>query len=152
MARQKRQFMRQGVGDLPDRPAVLAYVGAPGEPIFDGERLRMHDGVTPGGIPLARAGRKAVADANYLATSTDSYVGITSLTAARTVSLPAASSYAPGQTLYVADESGACAANMPITVSAAGADTIAGQPSVSMGSPYQKLAFHSNGTNLWTFA
>lgn len=152
MARQKRQFMRQGVSDLPDRPSVLAYIGAPGEPIFDGERLRMQDGVTPGGIPLARAGRKAVADANYLATGSDSYVGITSLTAARTISLPAASSYAPGQTLYVADESGACAANLPITVSAAGSDTIAGQPSVTMGSAYQKLAFHSNGSNLWTFA
>ncbi|MGW8788586.1 hypothetical protein, partial [Heyndrickxia sporothermodurans] len=107
---------------------------------------------TPGGIAMARASRKAVADANYLATPSDSYIGVTTLTAARTISLPAASSYAPGQTLYVADESGLCAANLPITVSAAGADTIAGQPSVSMGAAYQKLAFHSNGSNLWTFA
>lgn len=55
MARQQRQFMRQGVADLPNRAAVLAYAGASGEPIFDGTTLRMQDGSTPGGIPLARA-------------------------------------------------------------------------------------------------
>ncbi|WP_020095678.1 hypothetical protein [Methylobacterium sp. 285MFTsu5.1] len=52
MPRQKRQFMRQGVSDLPTRTSVKAYVGAPGEPIFDFSTLRMQDGVTPGGIPL----------------------------------------------------------------------------------------------------
>ncbi|KTS09743.1 hypothetical protein SB2_11860 [Methylobacterium radiotolerans] len=74
------------------------------------------------------------------------------LTAARTITLPNAAAYRPGQPLYVADESGACSSTLTITVATAGTDTIAGQPSVSMGSPYQKLAFHSNGLNLWTVA
>lgn len=52
MSRQPRQFMRQGVSDLPTRQTAKDYVGAPGEPIFDFSTLRMHDGVTPGGIPL----------------------------------------------------------------------------------------------------
>jgi hypothetical protein len=77
---------------------------------------------------------------------------MTALTANRTLTLPSASSYPPAQTLYVADESGACSSALTITMAAAGSDTIAGQSSVAMGSPYQKLAFHSNGSNLWTFA
>lgn len=152
MPRQKRQFMRQGVADLPDRAAVKSYVGAPAEPIFDGDRLRMHDGATVGGIPLARCGRKAVANANYAAVPGDAYVGMTQLTATLTVSLPAAASFEPGQALYIADESGACSENLPIIISATGSDTIAGQPSVLLATPYQKLTFHSNGSNLWTFA
>lgn len=154
MARQKRQFMRQGVADLLTRASVLAYVGAPAEPIFDGERLRIHDGATPGGIPLARIGRRPVADQNASAAAADSYIAITTLTAGRTISLPPAASFAPGQPLYIADESGACSADtgLTITVSASGSDTIAGLPFIVMGSPYQKLAFHSNGSNLWTYA
>lgn len=154
MPRQPRQFMRQGVGDLPTRAQVLAYVGPPGEPIFDRETLRIHDGATPGGVRLARTGRAPIADQNYVAAVTDTYIGVTAITAGRSVTLPSAASYAPGQTLYVADESGACSAGagLTITVAAAGTDTIAGQPSVILGSPYQKLAFHSNGSNLWTFA
>ncbi|GJE61696.1 hypothetical protein [Methylobacterium trifolii] len=152
MARQKRQFMRQGVADLPDRATVNAYAGASGEPIFDGDTLRIMNGTTPGGILLARSGRKPVADANYGAQVADVYVGISALTVGRTVTLPAASAYPPGQTLFVADETGLCSPTLPITVAAAGSDTIAGQASITMGSPYQKLAFHSNGSNLWTFA
>ncbi|TXN78276.1 hypothetical protein [Methylobacterium sp. WL8] len=158
MARQPRQFARQGAAsDLPDRASVRAYVGPPGEPIWDGEALRVHDGSTPGGVRLARTGRKAVTDQNYVVVLADTYVALTALTAltaARLVTLPSAAAYAPGQVLYVADETGACSADagLTITVAAAGTDTIAGQPSVALGSPYQKLAFHSNGSNLWTFA
>lgn len=155
MTRQKRQFARQGAAaDLPDRAAVNAYVGAPGEPIFDGDRLRVHDGNTTGGVRLVRCGRRQVADQNVSLAAADAYVGVTSLTAPRTISLPPANGYEPGQPLYIADETGACSydAGRTITVSALGSDTIAGQSSVVMGSPYQKLTFHSNGSNLWTFA
>lgn len=100
------------------------------------------------------AGRSTVANANYTALRTDAYIGFTTLTATRTITLPAASSYKPGQTLYIADETGNCNAQAStpvlIIIAAAGSDTIAGQASISMGSPYQKLAFHTNGSNLWT--
>jgi len=140
------------VAELPDRAAVKAYVGPPAEPIFDGDRLRMHDGNTPGGIGLARCGRKAIANANYAAVPSDAYVGVTQLTAARTISPPAAASFEPGQALYIADESGSCSESLPIIVLASGSDAIAGQPSVLLVAPYQKLTFHSNGANLWTYA
>lgn len=159
MPRQKRQFARQGAAsDLPDRAAVLSYLGAPGEPIFDGDRLRMMDGVTAGGIPLVRCGRRAIADQNASLTGADAYVALTSLTATRTLSLPAAAIFIPGQPLFIADESGAVSAdnNLKIMISASGADKIGTSDgpvqSIWIGSPYQKLTFHSNGSNLWTFA
>lgn len=181
MARQRRQFMRQGVADLPTRVQVDAYVGAPGEPIFDGETLRIHDGVTPGGIRLVAVsqadgvvrfsdllaalidvrtafngkverGRVAVNDQNYAAQTTDAYVGYTGLTAARTLLLPPAASYPTGQPLALADETGLCSNTLTLTAQASGSDTVAGQSSVYMASPYQRLTFYSNGSNLWTVA
>lgn len=92
------------------------------------------------------------ADTTLLADIT--YVGIVAMDKPVRIILPASNTYSREKTLYVADESGACSADtgITITVAASGADTIAGQPSILLGSPYQKLAFHSNGSNLWTFA
>lgn len=103
---------------------------------------------------LNRVGRRAIADQNATVAATDSYVAFTSLTVARTLALPPAASFAPFPPLYVADESGACSfdAGRTITVAASGSDTVAGQPIITMVSPYQKLVLHSNGSNLWTFA
>lgn len=113
-----------------------------------------HDGVARGVLAAlelrATATRKPVADQNYVAVALDAYIGLTSLTAARTITLPAAATYRAGQPLYIADESGSCSADVPITVQAAGSDTVAGQQSVSLKSPFQKIVLHSNGANLWT--
>jgi len=91
-----------------------------------------------------------VNDTNYSVKATDTYVGAIALTASRTLTLPPANLYPQGQPLYVAAETNACSTDLPIVVAAAGSDTIAGQPNFSMASPYQKLALHSNGSNLWT--
>jgi hypothetical protein len=154
MARQKRQFARQGAAsDLPDRAAIRAYVGPPAEPIWDGERLRMHDGTTPGGVPLVRCGRRAIADANASLAAADSYTAVTSLTASRTISLPPAANYEPGQPLYIAAETDQVSFDVPLIISASGSDQIIGfgvkSSSVTMTSP-SKFTFHSNGSNLWT--
>ena len=100
------------------------------------------------GVPSI--GRSTVNDTNYSVKPTDTYVGVTALTAPRTMTLPPAANYPPGQPLYIADESGACGTSNPIIIAAAGQDSIGGQPNVSMQSPFQKAVFHSNGTNLWT--
>lgn len=97
----------------------------------------------------AAIGRRAVADAAATILATDAYVALSTLTAPRTLTLPAASAYPQGQPLYVADESGACSATNLITIAAAGTDTIAGQASITIGSAFQKVVLHSNGTNLW---
>lgn len=101
-------------------------------------------------LSVAAVGRKAVADANYAAQAADVFVAFTGLTAPRTVTLPLASTYQPGQALWIADETGLCGTDKPIIVAAAGSDTIGNQPNVTMQSPFQKLALHSNGSGLWT--
>jgi hypothetical protein len=100
------------------------------------------------GVPAVKPSR--VQDVNYAVKATDTYVGYATLTAPRTVTLPAASAYLYGQPLWIADETGQCSTDDPIVVAAAGSDTIAGQPNAIIANPYGKLAFHSNGTNLWT--
>lgn len=135
---------------------VRAYSGVAGELVYNTESGRLHamSGDIPGGAPLARCGRRVVAGQNASLAVADAYVAVTSLPTSVTLTLPPAASFEPGQPLYIADETGLCSADagLTITISAAGSETIAGRPSVVMGSPYQKLTFHSNGTNLWTYA
>lgn len=95
-------------------------------------------------------GRVAVNDTPYSIKTTDTYVGVASLTAPRTLTLPQASAYPPGQPLYIADESGQCSTDNRIIIAASGSDTIGGQPSDFIANPYGKAALHTNGTNLWT--
>lgn len=101
---------------------------------------------------LNRVGRRKIDDQNVSISSSDYYVSFRTLTAGRAVTLPPASSYAAFPPLYIADESGQCSFDAPITVLPAGSDTIAGATSQQLIGPYQKVVLHSNGTNLWTFA
>lgn len=94
--------------------------------------------------------RRVVADVSQNLASTESCVALTSLTATRTLTLPPASSFPAGQPLYIMDETGACSLSVRIVVAAASGDTIAGQSSFELVSPYQKIVLHSNGSNLWT--
>ena len=66
-----------------------------------------------------------MSDANYTALATDRTIAYTAITAARTVTLPAAASYPTGTRLLIMDESGSCSATNAITIAAAGSDTIA---------------------------
>lgn len=154
MARSIRNFATVGeASDLPTVAAARAYKGAKsGEPIFDGTRVRMQDGVRNGGHPTAVCTRQELT-ANGTVNSSSAFVAIKQLTAALVVSLPAAADYEPGQPLYIADETGLCSwdTGLTITISAAGSDKIAGQASITIGGPYQKIVLHSNGSNLWTF-
>ena len=144
------------------RMIVAASQGAPGPSNISAAQIS--DGSDAGRAVLQAAdaaairallsvpsfGRKAVDDTPYVALPSDSYVGFVGLTAPRTVTLPQANAYPPGQPLWIADETGLCSTGTPIIVAAIGNDTIVGQANISLASPYQKLALHSNGTNLWT--
>ncbi|HSE61406.1 MAG TPA: glycosyl hydrolase family 28-related protein [Candidatus Saccharimonadales bacterium] len=89
-------------------------------------------------------GRTAVNDANYLVVTTDSKVCYTALSAARTVTLPAASSM-PGQELVVKDESGSCSGVNTITTTPS-SGTIDGAASLAISTAYGVLRIYSNGT------
>ena len=94
--------------------------------------------------------RTAVSDAAYSALVTDRLIAYAALTAARVVTLPAASAYPAGQALTIADESGSCSATDTITISRAGSDTINGASSAVLSSAHAYVALESNGANAWT--
>ena len=98
-----------------DTAANLAsYVGAQAELLVDttNNRVQVHDGVTAGGWPAAKLsevvtnGRTAVSDAAYTASASDRSIAFAALTAARVVTMPAASAYPTGTRLIVFDEFG----------------------------------------------
>jgi hypothetical protein len=141
---------------------VAAYIGAQGELIVDttNNRVTVHDGVTPGGWAAAKlseigsagssVAKTTVSDANYTVLSTDRVIGIATLTAARTLSLPAASSFPTAQTLLMFDESGAASSSLAVTVAANGSDKIDGAASIAINSAYGFIALQSNGVAKWT--
>jgi hypothetical protein len=100
---------------------------------------------------ITLAQRRAVADANYTALQGDSIVAYTSITAARVVTLPAASAFQIGQRLTIVDESGSCSGTNTISVTRAGADTINGSASAQVVNlAFGYLAIESDGVSKWT--
>ena len=142
-----------------DTAANLAtFTPAQGECVVDttNNRLCVGDGSTANGWALAKltevtntAHRTAVADAAYTATTADRIIAYTSITAARAVSLPAASAFPVGTPLWVVDESGAVTGTNYIAINRNGSDTINGASSVALTGPYQAVAIESNGSNGW---
>ncbi|MBF9234680.1 hypothetical protein [Microvirga alba] len=159
MARQPRQLARQGAAaDLPNRAAVDAYAGPAGEVISDGQRLRLQDGSTPGGLPVAMMGdvqitRVAMVDSNRVGQPKDGLVALTvTLTAPRTYTLPAANAVPAGTAIRVFDEVGAINGSNTLSVARSGTNTInGGTGSVVMSRAYNTVAFYSDGTSKWTY-
>lgn len=140
--------------------APLSTAGTPaqGEPWVDttNNRICVGDGATAGGWPAAKLSevltntRTAVSDAAYAVLTTDRLVAYTTLTAARAVTLPAASAYPTGTRLIVVDETGNCSSSLTITLNRAGSDTINGATSFAINTAYGNVALESNGSNAWT--
>ncbi|MGO9008079.1 MAG: hypothetical protein ACLQIQ_08540 [Beijerinckiaceae bacterium] len=137
---------------------LSTFTGAQAELIVDttNNRVQVHDGSTAGGWPAAKLAevvtntRTAVADTAYTALASDRCIAYTAITAARIVTLPAASTYPTGTRLVVFDESGNCSATLTITLAAAGSDTIDAATSAVISSAYGYLALQSNGSGKWT--
>jgi hypothetical protein len=98
--------------------------------------------------PYAGRNRKAVANANYTAVTTDQIVAFTSLSASRTVTLPAIAD-AVSRAITIKDESGSCSPTVTIVVTPA-SGTIDGASSLTLRSPYAQVTVYSNGTNWYT--
>lgn len=101
---------------------------------------------------MAAASRVSVSDANYALSLPYSIVAYAAITAARTVSLPATTSYASGQRLLVIDESGACSATKTITLSANGTDKIDNAATAVISQPYGYIEIEANGSGKWTIS
>jgi major tropism determinant Mtd-like protein len=137
---------------------VAAFTPAAAEVVVDStnKRLVVGDGSTVGGFAAAKLSevvtiaRTTVADAAYSVLTTDRMIAYTSLTAARGVTLPAASAFPTGTRLLVVDESGSCSATNAITLNRAGSDTISGGTSIAINFAYGYVAIEGNGSNAWT--
>jgi hypothetical protein len=152
MARQPRQIAGIGASDLPTQAAVEAYKGPPRELILGEDTLRVHDGVTPGGIPLATRGHTPISDRDFQCRRSDVQVGMVTLTASRTVFLPDVDTFPLGQDLVIADESGACSDTRTITIrpGAATGDVLGtSEGTVVLSGPYQAARFRRGAVNLW---
>lgn len=90
--------------------------------------------------------RVAVTNTNYTVTSKDTVIGFTSLGAARTVTLPSASSVPNGWQIIVKDESGSCNGSNTITVTG----TVDGATNKVLSTAYANVRLYSNGSGWFT--
>jgi hypothetical protein len=98
--------------------------------------------VLGGGMSLNRT----AVTTHMTASQTDYYLGVDSSSTAITVHLPNAATLAIGQTYVIKDETGNASTNN-ITISASGVQTIDGQNSIVLISPYSAISLYCNGTN-----
>src|SRR5579871_2963998 len=91
--------------------SIATFTPAQGEIVVDttNHRMIVGDGATVGGWPAAKLSevnsptRTAVNDASYTALATDRNIAYTAISAARTVTLPAASAFQVGVRLTILD-------------------------------------------------
>jgi hypothetical protein len=88
-------------------------------------------------------------DVNYTVLATDSWVAYHTITASRSVTLPAASGVPDGYTVTISDLSGNLSASIGLTIFAAGTDTINGKANLTLKGPYSTITLASDGTSIW---
>jgi hypothetical protein len=145
---------------------VAAFTGASAECVVDttNDRIVVSDGSTAGGFPAAKLSETltntyaAISDTAYALTAPTPYpfpwvstVVYTALTAARVVSLPAASAFPTGTPLRILDQTGNCTSAITITVAPNGTDDIDGvNASVVLNTAYAHIGLISDGVSKWT--
>jgi hypothetical protein len=134
-------------------PAIAAVDSAPARKYMPFLRQLMA-GVAGLKAGTAAIGHKAAPDADYQALVTDTQIGFAVLSAPRTVFLPDVDAYPLGQVLFIADESGQCSVDRPITISvtAGTGDTIAGQQAIQITDAYQGIGLRRGAANVWIIA
>ena len=93
--------------------------------------------------------RTAVADASYSLGAADINVQMSTMTAARTLTLPSAASLNAGQALTLGDSSGGCSASNTLTIARSGSDTINGGASLILNQAYGQAVLQSDGVSKW---
>lgn len=100
---------------------------------------------------MAAASRIQVSDANYTLSLPYSIIAYSAVTASRTVSLPATTSYASGQQLLIVDESGEVNPTNYIAIAPNGTDQIAGSNATQAAicTPYGFVELETDGAGHW---
>ena len=90
--------------------------------------------------------KRKFVDSDYSVSITDYYIGVDTDNSTVKLTLPVASSMLDGQTIIVKDEGGVANVNN-ITISGSASDTIDGQNTVILESPFASIQLYCNGTN-----
>lgn len=154
MASTARILVDKGDGNLEGQPAgdfgvlllTQSPISTPNDPATKTVAARLD--------AKASIGHTAAPDSDYQALATDVQIGFAVLTSPRTVILPDVDLYPIGQVLFIADESGQCSVDRPITVAvgAGTSDTIGGQAAIQITDAYQGIGFRRGAANLWIIA
>jgi len=96
--------------------------------------------------------RTTVADAAYTVLATDQYIGITSITASRTMTLPLANQAGDGKILVFTDESGSVSATVTVILDGNGSETINGSTTYVMNAARESTVIRCNGTSWFVIA
>lgn len=117
----------------------------------NGSGMLESDGVSKWTILRNTDGRRAVADAITTVTARDSLISYTTLSAARIVTLPAATAYPAGKRLVIADESGSASSTITISLAPNGTNKIGGVNATQalITYPYGTVELVSNGVDSW---
>lgn len=114
-----------------------------------GVAVPAYNTASDGRVSLLIDQRSTAADVNSTVTNLMNYLGYTTLTAARTVTLPAASAFNAGQRITIADETGNCSATLTLTINRAGSDTINGLTSYVLSNARSSVTLVSDGVSGW---
>ena len=109
-------------------------------------------GLTEALAAKATIGSKSVSNASYQAAAADVEIAMRGMTAARTVTLPSAANYPPGQDFVVFDADGSCSEANPLTVQAATGQTIGGRTAIQLIDKFQSVRLRRAGPALWVLA
>jgi cytoskeletal protein CcmA (bactofilin family) len=111
----------------------------PSGSVFDlfAQQMRFYGGV---------AYKRRAVGWDYTILATESIIGIGAITASIALTLPAASTLENGQVYTIKDEMGDLA-TYSASINVQGSDTIDGQTSVTLESPYAAINIYTNGTN-----
>ena len=90
-----------------------------------------------------------IGDTDYTIEAGQTTVGVSTLTATRTLTLPAASSAKKGDIYTVVDESGDARGNKKIDIAPAGSDTINKGGSTGITRAFGSIALYSDGLSGW---
>ena len=103
---------------------------------FDGNKLNIQGGVIH---------KRRQVTSTTTAAATDYYIGVSS-SSTMTINLPNASTLTNGQTYVIKDEAGTLSDSVKINIAPAGGQTIEGQASISLSSPFAAINLYTDGS------
>lgn len=139
-------------GTVPSPTASVAKVSPNGNSWFNGGNVGFGTATPTATLSLGGGmaiNRRTVSDTNYTAVAGDYMIAYTSLTAARTVTLPTASTSNTNQTYIIKDQTGNAATNN-IVIQGTGGQTIDGAASRTINTAWGSVQVYNNGSAWFT--